>query len=308
MTSLPPLDCLRFFEAAGRHESFSRAADDLGVTPAAVAHRIRTLEQHLGDTLFDRRRRSVVLNPRGRAYLGDVQRILTDIRDASERHRDRAGQRSLRIVSLEGFAQEWLMPRLIGFKTVHPDIAINLETHDGNIDPAGRDFDCWITMVAPDAPPIHRVPETPVRDDLFEEPFVPFCSPTLIQTRGWPSAPADLLDWPLLYHLGWEGDWRYWFARHGAPPPDLSRASGFRVYSMIVRTAAEGLGVAVGCPSMIAGELDRGTLVPLLDTDTGTALQWRLLTHIEAQDRTEVTDFRMWILQHAHAADDGEAP
>ena len=86
---LPPLDCLRFFEAAARHRSFLRAAEELDVTPPAVAYRIRMLESHLGAELFERRRRSVLLNSRGRAYYEEVRRILLDIRETTERHGDR---------------------------------------------------------------------------------------------------------------------------------------------------------------------------------------------------------------------------
>ena len=88
VTSLPPLDCLRFFEAAARHRSFVRAAEELGVTPPAVAHRIRMLESHLGAELFGRRRRGVSINRRGRAYYQEVRRILLDIRETTELHGD----------------------------------------------------------------------------------------------------------------------------------------------------------------------------------------------------------------------------
>ena len=86
--SLPPLDCLRFFEAAARHRSFVRAAEELGVTPPAVAHRIRMLESHLGAELFERRRRGVYINRRGRAYYEEVRRILLDIHETTELHGD----------------------------------------------------------------------------------------------------------------------------------------------------------------------------------------------------------------------------
>ena len=86
---LPPLDCLRFFESAARHRSFVRAAEELGVTPPAVGHRIRLLESHLGAELFERRRRGVLLNRRGRAYYEEVRRILLDIHETTERHGDR---------------------------------------------------------------------------------------------------------------------------------------------------------------------------------------------------------------------------
>ena len=88
MKPLPPLDCLRFFEAAARHQSFAHAGKEIGVTPAAVAHRIRMLESHLRAELFNRRRRSVRLNRRGRAYYVEIRRILLDIHDTNKHHAD----------------------------------------------------------------------------------------------------------------------------------------------------------------------------------------------------------------------------
>ena len=127
MLILPPLENLRFFEAAARHQSFAHAADELGVTAAAVAQRIRSLEKHLDVRLFERRRRGVRLNPKGRAYLKEVQRILADVHGVSERQR--LNPRRVRIVSVEAVAQKWLVPRLASFKAAHPGIAIELETN-----------------------------------------------------------------------------------------------------------------------------------------------------------------------------------
>lgn len=87
MSPLPPLDCLRFFDAAARHQSFARAADELGVTPAAVAYRVRVLERHLRAPLFERGPRSILLTPRGRRYHADIRRILDDVLEATRRLR-----------------------------------------------------------------------------------------------------------------------------------------------------------------------------------------------------------------------------
>ena len=121
MLHFPPLDSLRFFEAAARHQSFVLAGKELGVTAAAVGHRIRTLESHLGAALFERRRRSVHLNRRGWAYLKEVQRILAEVHGVSEQQR--ATPRRVRIVSVEAVAEKWLLPRLASFKAAHPGIA-----------------------------------------------------------------------------------------------------------------------------------------------------------------------------------------
>ena len=145
---LPPLDNLRFFESAARHESFARAAAELGVTPGAVAHRVRTLENSLDTQLFERHQRGVVLSNRGRSYLKDVQRILEDIYRASEDLR-RKPQR-LRIISIEAIAEKWLIPRLGALKAAHPDITVELDTGHHSIDASGRDFDTWIAYTGGD--------------------------------------------------------------------------------------------------------------------------------------------------------------
>ena len=126
MLLLPPLDSLRFFEAAARHQGFARAAEELGVTPAAVAHRVRMLEKYLDVPLFNRRHRGVRLNRRGRAYLKEVQRILAEVHGVSERQR--RWPRRVRIVSVEAVAEKWLVPRLASFKAANPGVAI--ETRD----------------------------------------------------------------------------------------------------------------------------------------------------------------------------------
>ena len=299
MLTLPPLDSLRFFEAAARHQSFANAADELGVTPAAVAHRIRSLEKHLDARLFDRHRRSVRLNPKGRAYLKEVQRILADVHGVSERQR--LHPRRVRIVSVEAVAQKWLVPRLASFKAAHPDIAIELETNHRGVDPAQHDFDAWLAYTGETAAPrpVTRREDTLLEETLYEEDLLPVCSPILLAARGRPRRPADLHRWPLLYDLGWDADWSYWFARQGAPTPDLSQASGFRLYSMLVEAAVHGLGAAVGRRMLIARELARGDLVPLFKRQAEAPERCCLITTAASRQRPEVQAFRQWILEEA---------
>ena len=225
MLHLPPLDSLRFFEAAARHQSFVMAGKELGVTAAAVAHRIRTLEKHLDAELFERRRRSVHLNAKGRAYLKEVQRILAEVHGVSEQQRNTP--RRVRIVSVEAVAEKGLLPRLASFKAAHPDIAIELETNHRSVDPALRDFDACSPIGRDLRPrPLTRREDTLLEETLYEEALLPVCSPALLAARGRPRGPAALRHWPLLYDLGWNADWSYWFARQGQPTPDLSRALG----------------------------------------------------------------------------------
>lgn len=297
--SLPPLESLRFFEAAARHQSFARAAAEIGVTAAAVAHRVRTLERHLDVRLFDRLRRGVVLNARGKAYLGEVQRILAEVQGASERYRSRPSR--VRIVSVEAVAEKWLMPKLPALEAMHPHVVFDLETNHRGVDPDSCDFDVWIAYSGQTAAPRpdtrragHLIEET-----LFEEQLFPVCSPSLLAERGRPAGPAELSDWPLLYDLGWDSDWTYWSACQNWPTPDLSRAPAFRLYSMVVAAAAGGLGAAIGRTVLIERELADRTLVPVLEEQVNAPERCCLITTAISRRRPEVEALRGWMLEHA---------
>ena len=128
------------------------------------------------------------------------------------------------------------------------------------------------------------------------------CSPGLLAERGRPQSPAELHDWPLLYDLGWNADWAYWSARHNQPAPDLTQASGFRLYSMVIDAAARGLGAAIGRPTLIAHELQHQTLVPVLEHQADTPERCCLITTAASRTRPHVQAFRRWILQQAQTA------
>ena len=304
MLLLPPLESLRFFEAAARQQGFARAAEELRVTPAAVAHRVRMLEKHLDAPLFDRRQRSVRLNRRGQAYLKEVQRILAEVHGVSERQR--RWPRRVRIVSVEAVAEKWLLPRLATFKAAHPAVAIELETNHRGVDPERRDFDAWFAYTGETAAPrpVTRREDTLLEETLYEEDLMPVCSPDLMAARGQPRTPGELGGWPLLYDLGWDADWSYWFARQGASPPDLSRASGFRLYSMLIQAAVHGIGAAIGRPMLIARELESRTLVPLFDRQAEAPERCCLITPAASRQRPEVRAFREWVLEEDRIAPD----
>lgn len=296
MPPQPPLECLRFFDAAARHQNFVRAAEELGVTAAAVAYRVKALEDHFGHLLFDRHASGVTLNPRGRACLGEVQRLLADFREVIERHRGLPRTRRLTVVAIESIAERWLMPKLADFNASWPDIAIELETDLLRVDPNRHDYDVWITYAGEAEAPSA---ETTRWETLFEEMLFPVCSPALLDARGRPRSSRELHSWPLLYHLGLPSDWSRWMASRGDPPPDLSHASGFRLCSLLIRAAREGMGVAIGRPMLIARELREGTLVPLFDSHSLARTSCCLITTATARRKPEVQAFRKWVLQMA---------
>ena len=264
------------------------------MTSAAVAHRVKTLEASLGDKLFERRAHGVRLNPQGEAYLKDVQRILTDLHDVTERCRNRGDAPFLKIVAVEVVATNWLLPRLPEFKATHPDLVIEVDTDHGEVDPVRREFDVWIAFG-------HEVERTLHSETLFDEALISVCSPVLLEKRARPRRPGDLRDWPLLYALASESHWAYWFARLGLPPPDLSRAMGLRLHGMVVDAAIGGMGVALGHVSMIARELERRTLVSLFDARAAVPARYHVVTAPASRDKPAAQAFRDWLLDQASA-------
>jgi len=287
----PPLEVFRFFDVAGRHQSFAKAARELGVTPGAVAHRVRTLEQYLGEELFERQSHGLALNARGEAFLVEVQHTLSALDKSTERFRAGAKGGVLKLVAVEAFAEMWLMPRLAAFRNAHPGIVIEFETSLGDhheVDPARREFDVWIAFVA-------SVPRILQSEVLFEETLVPVCSPALLASRGQPGQPADLHEWPLLYDLAWDDYWAHWFASSEAGAPDMSRASGYRLYSMMIQAAVEGMGIALGHSLLIAPYLESGTLVSLFELPVAAPARYFLATAPGSGDKPETRAFLDWI-------------
>ena len=288
----PPLEVFRFFEVAGRHQSFAKAARELGVTPGAVAHRIKTLEQYLGEQLFERQPQGIALSRRGQAFLVEVQHTLSALDKATERFRAGAKAGPLKLVAVEAFAELWLMPRLPAFRRAHPEIVIEFETDHYEVDPARRAFDVWIAFVA-------GVPRTVQSEVLFEEALVPVCSPDFLASKGRPAHPADLHEWPLLYDLAWADYWAYWLACREAGAPDMSRASGYRLYSMMIQAALKGMGVALGHSLLIAPYLERGTLVTLFEPPVAAPARYFLAIAPGSGEKPEARAFLDWLRAEA---------
>ena len=295
----PPLEAIRFFEVAGRHQSFAKAARELGVTSGAVAHRVKTLEQYLGVELFERQSHGLALSARGQAFLVEVQDTLCAFDNTAERFRADTKAGALKLVAVEAFAEMWLMPRLAAFRSAHPEIVIEFETSLGDhheVDPARREFDVWIAFVG-------TVPRTVQSEVLFEETLVPVCSPALLASRGRPEHPADLHGWPLLYDLAWDDYWAHWFASREAGAPEMSRASGYRLYSMMIQAALEGMGVALGHSLLIAPYLERGALVALFEPPVAAPARYFLAVAPGAGEKPAARAFLDWLRAETRRSD-----
>ncbi len=290
-----PLEAIRFFDAAGRHQSFAKAARELGVTRGAVAHRVRTLERYLETEMFERQPHGLALTEHGQTFLVEVQNTLSTLDRSAERFRVGSEARVLRLVAVEAFAEMWLMPRLAAFRSAHPEIVIKFETSLSDhheVDPARREFDVWIAFVG-------SVPPTVQSEVLFEETLVPVCSPAFLESRERPERPSDLHEWPLLYDLAWDDYWAYWFASREVGASDMSRASGYRLYSMMIQAAVEGMGVALGHSMLIVPYLNRGTLMELFKPPVAAPARYFLVIAPGSGEKPEARVFRDWLRAEA---------
>ena len=296
---LPRLEGVRAFESAARHKSFVHAGDELDVTAATIAQRVKTLEDYMGGELFTRSARGVRLNARGLEYLSAIAGTLDALSRASERCRTRYDNNRLKLVTVEVFAEKWLMPRLADFRSQHPEIALEFETDHGEVSRERRQFDIWIPFA-------NGVDEELHSEVLFDETLLPVCSPDFLAVNGRPTTAAELHDLPLLYDLHWNTYWAHWFAEHEAKAPDLMKASGFRLYSMMVQAAVKGMGVALGHSRMIAAELRDGELVVLFESPIRAPGRYLLVTQPVAERNARVQAFCTWIrnavAEHERAA------
>lgn len=295
---LPPLNALRAFEAAARHASFSAAAAELSVTPAAISHQIKALEGRLGLVLFRRSPRAVRLTDAGQRYLAGVREGFDHLSAATDQLI--AGERSgpLTVSLLASFAARWLMPRLKRFHARHPEIDVRLSTTQMLADFARDDVDLAIRFGRGRYPGL-------TAERLLSQDVFPVCSPALLDGPRPLRRPEDLKHHTLL-HDDIREDWALWLQAAGISGVDPTRGPSFGSDSgLVVQAAVDGLGVALGRSALVAHELAAGRLVRPFQLALKEQDAYYVVyppTHI---GRPKVKLFRDWLLEEAAA---GAAP
>ena len=272
--SLPPLTALIAFEAAGRLQSFTRAAEELNVTQAAVSRQIRLLEEHLGKPLFIRAHRSVELTTEGRNYLHTIVNALSHVSAATREIKSAGTEVRLTVAADQSIAHLWLMPRLQGFRATHAHVNLHLIASD-------EEEACLSGEV--DVALIHGDGNWAAHESklLFPEEVFPVCSPRYLGARQGRLAAEHLIDATLLDldddHWNWL-NWRQWLNAHGAGQTVLSRPLTISSYPLVIDAARRGLGVALGWRGLVDDDLKAGRLVaPLresLKTRFGYHMVW----------------------------------
>ncbi len=253
---LPPLNALRSFECAGRHESFLHAAAELNVTPGAVSRQVKALEEWLGASLFHRRHKQVTLTPLGRSYLAAIGAPLAEIARASGRAQRRETGRALAICCYPTFALRWLVPRWAGFYDRHPEIDVQITTSLQPVDFARDDYDAAVLVgTGPEAWPGMRSLR------LVEVDLLPVCSPALAGGPKPLRRPADLASHTLLHGAPRPDDWRRWLDFAGVDGIEPGASLTFDSLNLSLQAAIEGLGVAIAIRELVADDLAGGRLI-----------------------------------------------
>ena len=287
---LPPLNSLKAFDAAARHESFLEAAAEQSVTPGSVSRHVRLLERYLGTELFVRRSSGVTLTSAGKEYAGKVSGILRDLRAATDRVRTPSGERAIVISTLPIFSERWLYRRIPSFRKAFDRAELRIEVHNGEHDAEREDVDAWI-MYSKGQHPGYSVTR------LFGEEVFPVCSPQFRKTLSAQPGADEVIDQPLLHDMYWDTDWPDWARAVGATAGELAANMRFALYKGVIQAAVDGMGMAVGHGEMVAKELATGKLVPLAHLSVASEKSYHLvMTASSANDRTLVR-LKEWLLQ-----------
>ncbi len=294
-SQLPSLNSLRAFEAAARHLSFKQAAAELNVTPAAIGHQVKGLEDYYGVQLFVRANRSLSLTPAGLDCLPELRRGFSQLSKAAEKLTIFTQDLRLSVTVAPSFAVKWLIPRLHSFRTLHPDITIRIDTDVNELDLIGPTIDLGIRFGSGAYSKLKV-------DRLMGETLIPVCSPEMLFRANSLRTPTDLANHTLLYIEGetsdtmWP-DWQNWLNKAGISTVDSDLGPHFTQSIMAVQAAIDGNGIALAPYSIVAADLYAKRLVRLFTEIPGikTSFAYYLVSQGEFDRTPALAAFCKWV-------------
>jgi LysR family glycine cleavage system transcriptional activator len=294
---LPPLNALRAFEAAARHMSISLAANELRVTPAAISHQIRILEDHVGLPVFMRNGRGLALTDAGSAGLRDLREGFAKLGAAMDAI-DSLGEAGVLSVSVApSFAAKWLLPRLDSFQAAHPEIDVHVSASMELSNFVKDGVDLAIRYGA------GHYSDVSV-ERLLAESVVPVCSPEFLKRRGPFATPADLVEATLLHDDSPDNDpscpnWEMWLSAAGARHIDASRGPRFNQSSLVIEAAVLGRGVALAKTALAARDLRQGRLVQPFPSPVKVDFAYFIVAPRAKLNLPKVSYFIEWLRREA---------
>lgn len=288
---LPPLNLLRGFEAAARHLSFTRAAEELHVTQGAVSHQIKLLEHYLGVSLFERMIRKLRLTDEGHQLLPVVQAALEQIAETVSAIQAKQGSRSLTVGLESSFGANWMSPRLGRFWAQHPGVDLRLHHSVQRTRQLGDELDLAIRWGAGDWPGV-------VAERLMGLAFTPVCSPALLAQSPPLSTPQDLSRHALLHDFDHHG-WRQWLTHAEATCVRADTGVIIDDTNVLTQAAIDGQGVALCGLALVAGHLAAGRLVRPFTHTLTTESAYYIIYSPAAIKRAPVREFIRWLHEEA---------
>jgi LysR family glycine cleavage system transcriptional activator len=291
--SLPPLNALRSFEAAARHQSFTRAADELCVTQGAVSHQVKALEAEFGLKLFNRERQGLVITEAGHDYLAVVRDAFDRIALGTDRLLQRLHSGVITNSTSPDFAAKWLVSRLGRFAEAYAEIELKVSATMHHVDFAREDVDLAIRHGAGNWVGLDAV-------NLCSEELFPVCSPALLRSRRGIHSPEDVLQFPLL-HLNDRRDWSRWLEAAGASGEGLLHGPILNHASLLIDAAIDGQGIALARTALAAADLINGRLVRLFQTALPLRNTYWIVCPKATSALPKIVAFRDWLVAEAAA-------
>lgn len=288
---LPPLNSLRAFESAARNLSFTKAADELFVTQAAVSHQIKTLEEFLGLKLFVRRNRSLLLTEEGQSYFLDIKDIFSSLQDATNKLLERSEKGALTISLPPSFAIQWLVPRLSDFNKQQPDIDVRIKAVDKDEGSLIEDVDVAIYYGKGNWSGLRA-------DKLYQEFLIPLCSPSLLEGTKPVHSIEDLASHTLL-HDSSRKDWKQFVRENQLDNVNVNHGPIFSHSTMVLQAAVHGQGIALANNVLAQPEIESGRLVAPFDRVLMTDNAFYVVCYEKQADVGRIATFRNWMLNLA---------
>ncbi len=303
MKQLPPLNALRVFEAAARHLSFTKAAEELHVTPGAVSQQIKALEDFLQTPVFRRQKRALLLTDEAQASLPVLREGFDKLVEAGAILSRKADAGRLTVSVAPSFASKWLVPRLDRFQEAHPDIDVWVSADMNVVDFAVDDVDLAIRYGPGRYAGL-------ITEHLMAEKIIPVCSPALLSGDHPIRKPADLAHHTLLHDSGNDKDpgcptWPMWLKAAGVEHKQGGRGLKFNQSSLVIEAAVAGKGVALAKAALALADLEAARLVIPFDLTTPTEFSYYIVHPPSKASSPAVKAFKAWVLQEA--ADSAES-
>lgn len=290
---LPPLHLLQLFEAAGRHLSFKKAAEELHLTPSAISHQVKALEENLGITLFKRLTRGVQLTPAGAHYLVVVKDVFQRLDQGTTSLKQQFSSQSLRISTIPTIASNIIIPRLSLFQQQFPDITLRIEISQELIDLRYDECDLGIRLGDGNYPGLHS-------EKIFDLQVTPMCSADFYQQHQLKQL-EQILTVPLIWLSVREGNWSSWAQSVGIEGLEPSTTLSIGSYDTAMQAAQQGLGLALGAIELEGWNLSSGRLIRPFNEQRPFPLSCYAVCRPTDNHRSDIAVFIHWFKQQVES-------